>query len=233
MEFTEFQHAFISATYYRLMRDGKFPNYEDAFLYATRRYAEQRGQRMAQRAIRDGVPLDFAAYRHYGEWQPSEKARAMHFKEPSTFHVLQEGNDVVMQYDLCPWSIQYLDMGLKDGANLYCSDLDAAIARGFNPQLTYDVRKTMHDGEDCCIQVLVNGVCPHAYGTPKPENIRDFAYHCGHLMKTFSGAMAAIYGARGVSLSAQVLDAFSAEYGRDQADELMRNTRHDFEHIDG
>jgi hypothetical protein len=70
MQFTERHHAFISATFYKLLKENNYPNYRRAFISATQKMAEQRGSRMAQRAIRDGVKnLDFAAYRHYGEWE--------------------------------------------------------------------------------------------------------------------------------------------------------------------
>ena len=39
---------------------------------ATQLYAQQRGSRMAQRALRDGQPLDFATYRAYSEWRASD-----------------------------------------------------------------------------------------------------------------------------------------------------------------
>ena len=39
---------------------------------ATQRYGEQRGNRMAQRVLRDGKKLDFAAYLAYG-WSHTEK----------------------------------------------------------------------------------------------------------------------------------------------------------------
>ena len=75
MNFTERQHAFISAAFYRaLKKEENAHNYRDAFQLATRIYAEQRGFRMAQRAIRDGKPLSFPAYRHYKEWAPTPEA---------------------------------------------------------------------------------------------------------------------------------------------------------------
>ena len=53
-EFTEKHHAFIAATFYDLLTKRYGQRGEAAFILATQRYAEQRGNRMAQRAIRDG-----------------------------------------------------------------------------------------------------------------------------------------------------------------------------------
>lgn len=232
MEFTERHHAFISATFYRLLREGNFPNYEAAFCFAARRYAEQRGERMAQRAIRDGRPLDFSAYQYYGEWQPTPASKAAGFRTPEHFSSWQEGGDIYLKYGVCPWSTQYLSMGLREGANLYCSDLDAAIVRGFNPKLHYEVRQTMHDKEDFCLQVMCGGACGEGYGPQAPENIRDFTYHCGHVFKTFSEVMAAIYRADGIRLSGQVMEAFQQEYGKELADTLAAQLDRNYNYID-
>ena len=231
MNFTERHHAFISACFYRHLRDEGFRSYRDAFWFASRRYAEQRGSRMAQRAIRDGKPLDYTSYRLYGEWAPTAESRAEGFRNEDTFSVTKEGDDIVFKYLVCPWSGQYLDMGLKDGANLYCSDLDAAIVRGFNPKLTYDVVQTMHDRQDFCLQIMRGAASLPDPGPQDPDNVKDFGYHCGHVYSTFSKAMAAIYGERGKELSQTVLSDFAQEYGKELAAELERQAARDYEYI--
>ena len=50
----EKQHAFIAAQYYRLIHELDLAGAERVFLFCTRKYAEERGARMAQRALRDG-----------------------------------------------------------------------------------------------------------------------------------------------------------------------------------
>lgn len=72
MNYTERHHAFLSAAYYRELRDSALPRWSEAFRMATQLYAQQRGSRMAQRALRDGQPLDFATYRAYSEWRASD-----------------------------------------------------------------------------------------------------------------------------------------------------------------
>lgn len=228
MEFTERHHAFISASFYRVLKEHQPTGWEDAFLYASRRYAEQRGGRMAQRAIRDGKPLTIGTYCSYGEWQYTDAAKAGNF--PQSIHDHMEGNDMIREYQACPWSAQYLEMGLKDGANLYCQDLDMSIARGFNPAIDYRVTQTMHD----------HGFCRHVLGDigketvepKKEENIRDFEYHCAHIYKVFSDVMSAIYLSEGVLIAAEVLRAFREEYGAEMADALIRYRNMDFDYVD-
>ena len=76
MGFTELSHAFIAAKYYVYLKEIFGDRGEAAFLHATRYYGEQRGRRMAQRAIRDGKPLTYETYCQYGEWVNTEEVKA-------------------------------------------------------------------------------------------------------------------------------------------------------------
>ena len=53
-EFNERVHAYIAARYYEQLTEKFGERGKKAFIHATQYYAEQRGRRMAQRAIRDG-----------------------------------------------------------------------------------------------------------------------------------------------------------------------------------
>lgn len=228
MAFTERHHAFISATFYRILKEKQPAGWQDAFLYASRRYAEQRGGRMAQRAIRDGKPLTIGTYCSYGEWMYTDEAKAENF--PQSIHDTVEGDDMIRRYDACPWSSQYLEMGLKDGANLYCRDLDMSIARGFNPQVDYRVTQTMHDNGFC--RHVLGGVTKETVEPKKAENVRDFEYHCAHIYKIFSDVLTAIYLSDGVLMAAEALRAFREEYGAEMADALVRYRNMDFDYVD-
>ena len=80
MGFTELSHAFIAAKYYVYLKEIFGDRGEAAFLHATRYYGEQRGRRMAQRAIRDGKPLTYETYCQYGEWVNTEEVANMKIK---------------------------------------------------------------------------------------------------------------------------------------------------------
>ena len=54
MGFNEKVHAFIAAKFYVYLTEAFGERGERAFIHGTQYYAEQRGRRMAQRAIRDG-----------------------------------------------------------------------------------------------------------------------------------------------------------------------------------
>jgi hypothetical protein len=225
MTFNERTHAFLSASFYRRLKAEGFHDFRRAFRMAVQLYAQQRGSRMAQRALRDGHELDFASYRAYGEWEPTE-AGAM-----ETFDVFVEGNDLKMHIYGCPWAVQYVDMGLPDGGSDYCDDLDPSITRGFNPALVYDVAQTQYFENDHCIHCQRNARLDRE--VPKNRaGVRPFEFHCAHLYHTFSRLMCAVYGAAGERLSAGVLEDYAAAYGQESADQLLAYGSVDFSFAD-
>ena len=231
MEFTERQHAFISAAFYRALGEQNLPNYRDAFRLAVRMYAEQRGFRMAQRAIRDGKPLSFPAYRHYKEWSPTPEAGE---EFPNSAELYMENGNLMTRVFACPWSAQYLEMGLLEGAMDYCEDLDVAICRGFNPKLHYELKQVIHEKQDYCLHCHHN---PEAemdaeFGPPKPQNQRDFAYHCGHVYFTLSRVLTAVYGSVMPGICTRVIEEFAGAYGQEMADVVLQYRAWDFDVIE-
>ena len=233
--FTERHHAFISAMYYKLLKEAGFENYRDTFVKATSTYAMQRGHRMALRALRDGRPLNFASYRYYGEWAYTPESMAeMEAMGRAATEMTVENDNLHMKIHYCPWSNQYIDMGLTDGAIAYCEDLDVAIARGFNPRLTYTVDKVMHEKRDYCLQcqMCASMGAESEYGPKDPANIKGFDYHCGHVYKTFCQLIASVYGTKGVMINAKVIEAFAEEYGEEMAKVVLSYKDTDFTTID-
>ncbi len=218
MAFTDMVHAFIAAKYYVNLEAAFGERGKAAFLHATRYYAEQRGRRMAQRAIRDGKELNYAAYCQYGEWVNTEEIKAAGQANNTT--VTSWGPDYTVHIHSCPWHAQFKEMGLKDAGLLYCRDLDASICRGFNPELTYLVPQTLHD-HDYCIQTVLNAGIPEGQVYAKnPEGLRSFEYHCAHSYWSYNEVTAAIFGAEGEKVNARVFSEFEEEYGKEMADIL-------------
>ncbi len=228
MNFTERHHAFIPACFYKILKERDLVGWADAFKYAARRYAEQRGGRMAQRAIRDGKPLTIGTYCSYGEWNYTEEATAENF--PQSIDDEFKGEDMVRVYNQCPWGQQFMDMGLKEGGILYCQDLDMSIARGFNPEVPYEVKHTMYE-HGTCLHVM-HGLEKDRPTAKKPENVRDFKFHCAHIYKVFSDIMVSIYKSEGVIIAAEVLKDFRDEYGEELADQLTEYRDMNFDYLD-
>lgn len=228
MTFTERTHAFISASFFRHLQAKDFQNYPAVFRMATQMYAQQRGSRMAQRALRDGHELDFGTYRAYGEWGFTDEGI-----EGLNTEIKVEREDQNLRMDIfnCPWATQYKSMGLEHGGFHYCADLDPSIARGFNPDLTYEVAQTQYHGIGSCIHILHQSK-PDKQLPRNPANLRPFEYHCAHVYHTFSRLITAVYGDEGKQLSEQVLADVAADYGQDHADKLLTYSHVDFNYID-
>ncbi|MEA4920913.1 MAG: L-2-amino-thiazoline-4-carboxylic acid hydrolase [Clostridiaceae bacterium] len=228
-EFTERHHAFIAAAFYDELTKTFGERGKAAFVMATQRYAEQRGARMAQRAIRDGKPLDFVTYREYGEWVNTKTT--IDAGESNQSVPLTSSPDCEYKVTRCPWAAQFKDMDMRQGGVCYCTHLDKSIVRGFNPYLVFEVPQSMHD-HDYCIQIMRGANFKEDQKFERDiKNQKGFDYHCGHSYKTFAQVTEAIFASAGRKISSRVLDRFAEEYGRDMADGLMSFWNVDFNFI--
>ena len=101
MGFNEMVHAYIAAKYYVHLTERFGERGKAVFLHATRYYAEQRGRRMAQRAIRDGQPLNFETYCRYGEWAGTQEVQALGLHNQA--EVKSFSPDYEVHIYVCPW----------------------------------------------------------------------------------------------------------------------------------
>ena len=222
-EFTERHHAFISASFFKKLRDTHGETGLSVFTHATQRYAGQRGSRMAQRAMMLGLPLTFETYCALGEWDYSESF--INSIASDHIQVLSTCPDYCYNVIKCPWNEQYKDMGLLDGAVLYCQYLDLSIAYGFNPDLDFRVLQTMHNTGKCVFELK------NACLTKEPQKLQDwtlpFIYHCSHIYYTFSAIVKSVFKLEGAALSLSVLEDFACEYGKNAADKIL-----EYKHVD-
>lgn len=225
-EFTEKHHAFIAASFYKELVGAYGKQGEQVFILATQRYAEQRGSRMAQRAIRDRKQLTFAAYREYGEWVSSET-----IKKEGAINVVEEiafSPDYEIKILHCPWAEQFKKMNLVKAGAVYCTHLDKAIVRGFNPYLIFEVPQSMNEHE-YCIQIMKGADFKNDQKFERsPENIKKFDYHCGHCYKTFKEITTTIFKVKGEEIALKVLKDFAGEYGEEMAEVLLSYLKADF-----
>ena len=219
MGFNERVHAFIAAKFYVHLTETFGERGRLAFIHGTQYYAEQRGRRMAQRAIRDGKPLTFEVYKQYGEWVNTEEIIAQGCNNKS--ECIELAPDHTTKITCCPWHTQFKAMGLVEAGHEYCKHLDNSICCGFNPYLVYEVPQTLHKS-DYCIHIVRNaGLTPDSDLKKKTEYLKDFEYHCAHSFWSYSEVVAAIFGAEGEQVNAQVLADFEKEYGKEMADTLV------------
>lgn len=229
-EFNELHHAFIVAQYYKHLTESFAARGLQLFIFATHKYAEQRGSRMAQRAIRDGKPLTFATYRAYGEWESTDTAQNLMGGFQNK--VISNAPDYEVHIQQCPWAHQFKTMGMQDCGVVYCTHLDKAIARGFNPYLTFDVPQSVNN-HDCCVQIMRDASFKEGQAFERAsENIKGFDYHCGHVFRTFGDLSRAVFGSDGTLIPERVLCDFSKQYNPQMAAIVKRFEMTDFNLID-
>lgn len=215
MGFNEKVHAYIAAKYYVHLTETFGERGRLAFIHGTQYYAMQRGRRMAQRAIRDGLELTQSAYNQYGEWVNTEE-----IKTEGCQNQMEFTPDGKLKITQCPWYTQFREMGLKEAGTEYCKHLDSAISRGFNPYLEYKVDQTLHTS-NCCLHRLETGFIGE--GTEKgkkKEYLKNFEYHCAHSYWAYNEVTTAIFGAGGERVNSLVLQDFTQDYGANMADIL-------------
>lgn len=223
--FTELHHAFVSASFYRYLAAARGYDGDAIFVLATRRYGEQRGCRMAQRALRDGRALDFAAYNAYGEWKYTEA----YFAGWNHVRVVARSPDFRYRVHRCPWADAWRSMGLHDCAVLYCRQIDLAIARGFNPELVFRVRSIMHEGSLCDFELSGADLDAKGYSVDPATTQLPFEYHCGHLYTTFGRVVRSVMGNAGRVVCEAVAGEFSHAYGSAMAAVLEGYSGTDFD----
>jgi hypothetical protein len=208
--YNEKTHAHIIALFYKYLKEAGIP----VFIKAVQRYAEQRGNRMALRALRDGQKLNLASYLAYSEWTGT-----------THMEVTNERSDdhLVVTISTCPWAETFAEMNLKDCGMAYCKEIDRSIVRGFNPDLFFELKSVLHNSAHC-VQVFKN--IDSVEKVPAPaDGKKDWQYHCAHLFATMTEVLTATgYGDRVDKVKAD----FVTQFGSD-ALEGITNTGVDFD----
>lgn len=214
MELTEKTHAFIAARYYVRLKERFGDRGIEAFRLCVRYYGEQRGRRMAQRAVADGRPLTYDVYREYGEWVNTETVKAL--GEANQSETVSVAPDYEVHVKVCPWNAEFRELGLPEAGIAYCSELDPSICRGFNPAIRYRTVQTLHDHEYCIQRVEEAGLKPGEHKPArKADGLKSFRYHCAHSYWSFREITAGIFGNAGDETAEEVLSDIAAAWGEE------------------
>lgn len=217
--FNEKTHAFIVASYYKQLTEqlGKERG-EAIFIKASQKYAEQRGARMALRAMRDGYPLDYASYFAYGEWYPTIKSESKNVGENN-----EKRNNIFK----CAWAETFKEMGLQDCGKVYCYQIDAGIVRGFNPDLQFKTHCNLSDSDYCDLQFIGSDLTKTV---PAPaDGKKDWVYHCAHTMRAYGDVCHAILG--NPKVYGEVHEDFQKKFGDEMLIQLIEAMQQDFTKI--
>ena len=227
MGFNERVQAYLAITWGRALTEHFGDRGRAAFVYAVRCYGEGRGRRMAQRAIRDGQPLNVKTYLRYGEWVNTEEIKAA--GQANQAKVLAAGETYLKQVSLCPWNLQFMEMGATELGELYCRHIDSSIAAGFSDSFRYAVPQNLNQGKGLnCLHVVENAGIEGPVGEKKKEYLKPFNYHCADLHYAFRQAVTAIFREEGEKTALEVEQRFRNDYGDTMADELAGFAGTDF-----
>lgn len=217
--FNERSHAHIALQFYRHLNERFGDRGVRAFNHGTQNYAMQRGRRMAQRAIRDGKELTYETYCQYGEWINTDYVKNEGSGNQSVVHSVNP--DYELEITVCPWHEEFKSMGEVEGGYQYCKYLDESIARGFNPDVIYEVSKTLHRDNSCIHRVKDANFDVNADTNKKMEYVKDFEYHCAHSYWSYAEVTESIFGSEGRKLCTDVLVKLSNRYGNVFSNKIM------------
>ncbi len=231
MIFNERNHAFLVCSYYKALKEKFGEKGIQTFIKATKKYAEQRGHRMALRVKEHGFDNDYPSYLTHSEW----------VKTPEEFDVKFIENvegDVVTDTRKCPWHTQFKEMNMIECGVIYCQYIDKHLVKGFNPNLGFNVSKQLYSSEICelCFQkanvnkdrVKVMKESSKKYGK---SNTMPFDYHTGHLYKTFKEVILEDFSLEGQLVVDQAINDFKIKYGKEALDEILKFEDTDFDKL--
>ena len=197
---------------------------------AVRRYGEERGQRMAQRAAAHGKELSMVNYLIFSEWSANPDQIEQHLEQ-------NNHHNVRMLVHLCPWNTAWIKHDLIEYGRLYCQEIDTALLRGFNPELHVDVVKTQTNDRQSC-DFIFHGAPLNLSNTlamfvgkrlnPGKRVILPWEYHVGHLYKTMSDVLAAEMGPAGREAAEAALEVFAQHFGEESARLVKHHLETDF-----
>ncbi|MBR2784279.1 MAG: L-2-amino-thiazoline-4-carboxylic acid hydrolase [Firmicutes bacterium] len=200
---------------------------EEAITRGVIAYGEQRGRRMARRAERDGVKIDAKAYLLYGEWYDK-------YKE-SDFSCTAYQPEVRMGCTVCPWCDAWIEADMSQYGELYCSVVDAALARGFGLELELISSKAL-GGDECRFRFPDQGIDDAELAELKEQAARlglkakmGWEYHDGHLYASLRQALTNACGEAGRQAAEAGLADFGRLCGEEAAALVAANAEQDFE----
>lgn len=199
---------------------------------AVKKYGEQRGRRMALRAKKNGHPLTMDNYLAYGEWEVPKGEMKFRFAEKTPharLHVFK-----------CPWNDIWMKNDLVDYGHYFCREIDAALVRGFNPELEIEINSTQTTGGNYCdflfkeanlSLVKILGLIYKKKINPGKDAIMPWEYHTGHLFKTLSDVIKNELEPASEAILTNALEAFTALFSERHADTLKGYQATDFERL--
>ncbi len=231
--FNETHHALLFAWITRdvVERAGKQRG-EDIICKAIRQYGEQRGRRMAVRVEANKHMRNMLNYTAYSEYRLT----------PDTFEmkIVERIPHARIRIHRCPWYAAWKENGLLAVGQLYCSEVDQALVRGFNPDLQVDVISTLPSGATYCefvyhdATITIPNYLLIQYRraiSPGMKAVKSWDYHVGHLFTTLEKVVVEELGQVGQAAIQAGLAEFAERYGEQSMQRVMASRSIDYESV--
>ncbi len=108
---------------------------------AVREFGESRGRDIAGRVKEAGKPLTVENYLKY-----YDMARSASYEVESE----ESENYSEQKFKFCPLWATWEEAGQADVGYIYCSEIDAALVRGYNPEMKFTHHHHFRDGKGDC-----------------------------------------------------------------------------------
>ena len=199
---------------------------------AVRKYGEQRGKRMALRAKEYGHDLTMDNYLAYGEWEVP--------KNDMDFKLTEKNPHARLIVYKCPWYETWKENNLLDYGQYFCKEIDAALVRGFNPDLVLEVNSTQTNDKKPCDFLFkdaglsffkILGLVYKKKINPGKKVIMPWEYHTGHLYKTMGEVIRQELGDQVDKIMETALNDFISYYSEKYIAVIKKYQDTDFEQI--
>ncbi len=194
---------------------------KDAILKGMTKYGNERGSRMAARALANGDPLTTMTNQAYGEWKPDYQGQ-MDFGTIHTEPTLQT------YIAKCAWCDAWKKHDLLDYGKYYCVNVDNAVYQGFRSDfLCMPTTTSLSWGGERCEfdwghpltteEVTKLAEKKKELGT---SCMRDFNFHTAHLLYTISNVLKEDLGETGELAVQKGIAEYIEKFGQEYYDVL-------------
>ncbi len=228
MAFSIKMQAFLADRYYHYLKK-RFPEQAmDAFQAAFYRYASQRGIRAAQRAVRDGNPLDFENYQRYREVVSTPEMKAIDGQGRSE-HLITGTRYVSHIYECATHQIFRALNSPVEVEQFFCYHIDKYNVQGFNPDISYEVVSTLCDSSCCTHHAGPAPMNPDMKLGARMTAAPPYPFIVANEYFTMKKVLEAIFGEPGTDISEAVKQDFIQYYEPADWEEICRYRDADFD----
>lgn len=184
----------------------------DGTMVALKRYVTLRGNRGAQRAVRDGKPLDFQNYQRYREVVSTPEMQAADgVGRGDRFFTGDTWTGVTYH---CPtgWGAFQEFGSPPELARMFCQHIDRFNVEGFNSDIDYQVE--LGTCPVCIHRVACSGIGPDTDLSRAPD-APPYPFVIASQFFTMAEVITAIFGPVGGETVTKVKEDFIRQYGED------------------